>query len=73
MLILLGGRDLVALYTPSTGLLFQQQHYPEESGLTELGFVQTYNKRQLWPNKKNITVQTDKADSGFFLGRVTER
>lgn len=33
MLSPLGNRDLVALYTPSTGLLFQQQQYSEGVGL----------------------------------------
>lgn len=73
MLIPSGNRDLVALYTPSIGLLFQQQQYTEGAGLIVPGFVQTHNKGRLWPEKKKITVYTDKADSGFFLGRVTER
>lgn len=56
MLIPLGNRDLVALYILSIGLLFEQQQYPEEAGLIVPGFLQTHNKRQLWPKKKKNTV-----------------
>lgn len=49
----LGNRDLVPLYTPSIGLLFLQQQYPEWAGLIVPGFGQTHSKRQLWPKKKN--------------------
>lgn len=68
MLIPLGNRDLVAIYIPSIGLLFEQQQYPEGAGPIVPGFVQTHNKRQLWLKKKKLQSKQTGQTVGFSWG-----